>query len=217
MADMKLIIGNKNYSSWSLRPWLLMRQFDIPFEEELIPLDTPEFFERVGEFSLNRCVPILLHGERVIWDTLAIVEYLAEQFPEKHIWPEDAEARAFARSAAAEMHSGFTALRGEMPMNIRGDYKDFSYADDTADNIARIFEIWQACRDRFGAGGDMLFGDFSAADAFYAPVIWRFWTYGVKVPGALSAYTEAMQALPAMQEWRAAGEAETWTFGADEV
>lgn len=217
MADLKLVIGNKNYSSWSLRPWLLMRQMDIPFEEELLQLGTPEFRQRTAEFSANGCVPVLLDGERVIWDTLAIVEYLAELFPEKHIWPADAEARAFARSAVAEMHSGFTDLRGEMPMNIRGEYEDFSYPDAVGANIARIFEIWQACRARFGTNGDMLFGAFTAADAFYAPVVWRFYTYGVKAPDALADYMDAMIGLPAMQEWKAAGEAETWVFGADEV
>jgi glutathione S-transferase len=217
MTDLKLVIGNKNYSSWSLRPWLLLKQFDIPFEEELLQLGTDAFRQRTAEFSANGCVPVLLQGERVIWDTLAIVEYLAELFPEKNLWPEDAEARAFARSAVAEMHSGFTALRGAMPMNIRADHPDFSYPDDVAADIARIFEIWQTCRSRFGAGGDMLFGDFSAADAFYAPVVWRFRSYGVKAPGALADYTEAMLALPAMQEWQTAGLAETWVFGPDEV
>ncbi len=217
MADLKLVIGNKNYSSWSLRPWLLMRQFGIPFEEELLQLGTDEFRRRTAEFSANGCVPVLLHGERVIWDTLAIVEYLAELFPEKNLWPEDAEARAFARSCAAEMHSGFTALRNELPMNIRSDYPDFSCSDGAAANIARIFEIWQTCRARHGTGGNMLFGAFSAADAFYAPVIWRFRTYGVKAPDALADYMEAMIALPAMQEWKTAGEAEPWTFGADEI
>lgn len=217
MADLNLIIGNKNYSSWSLRPWLLMKQCGIGFEEELLQLGSDEFRQRTAEFSANGCVPVLLHGERIIWDTLAIVEYLAELFPEKTLWPEDAEARAFARSSVAEMHSGFTALRNEMPMNIRADHPDFSYSDDVAANIDRIFEIWQTCRDRFGAGGDMLFGDFSIADTFYAPVIWRFHTYGVTAPGALSDYMEAMIALPAMQEWQAAGLAETWVFGADEV
>lgn len=217
MADLKLIIGNKNYSSWSLRPWLLMQQFDIPFEEELLQLGTPEFSQRTAEFSANGCVPVLLDGGRIIWDTLAIVEYLAELFPEKHLWPEDAEARAFARSAVAEMHSGFTDLRGKMPMNIRGSYDDFSSSDAVSANIARIFEIWQACRTRFGGGGDMLFGAFSAADAFYAPVIWRFRTYGVKAPDALTDYVDAMIGLPAMQEWKAAGEAETWVFEADEI
>lgn len=217
MADLKLVIGNKNYSSWSLRPWLLMRDSDIPFEEELLPLGTPEFHQRIDALSANRCVPVLLHGERIIWDTLAITEYLAELFPEKHVWPEDAEARAFARSSVAEMHSGFNALRGEMPMNIRGNHSDFACSEAAGADIARIFEIWQSCRARFGAGGEMLFGAFSAADAFYAPVIWRFRTYGVKAPDALAEYVDAMIALPAMQEWKAAGEAEPWTFGADEI
>ena len=217
MTALKLIIANKNYSSWSLRPWLLMKESGIEFEEELIQLGTDEFRQRTAEFSANGCVPVLLHGERIIWDTLAIVEYLAELFPEKNLWPEDAEARAYARSSVAEMHSGFSALRNDMPMNIRGDHQNFSCSDAVTANIDRIFEIWQACRDRFGAGGNMLFGDFSAADAFYAPVIWRFRTYGVTAPGALADYMEAMIALPAMQEWKAAGEAEPWTFGADEI
>ncbi len=217
MTTLKLIIGNKNYSSWSLRPWLLMKQSGIEFEEELLQLGTDEFRQRTAEFSANGCVPVLLHDERIIWDTLAIVEYLAELFPEKNLWPGDAEARAFARSSVAEMHSGFSALRNEMPMNIRGDHQDFSCSDAATANIDRIFEIWQACRDRFGAGGNMLFGDFSAADAFYAPVVWRFRTYGVTAPGALVDYMETMIALPAMQEWKIAGEAEPWTFAADEI
>ncbi|MCH8860936.1 MAG: glutathione S-transferase family protein [Proteobacteria bacterium] len=217
MTALKLIIANKNYSSWSLRPWLLMKQFGIEFEEELLPLDTDEFRKRTAGFSANGCVPVLLQGERIIWDTLAIVEYLAELFPEKNLWPEDVEARAFARSIAAEMHSGFSALRNEMPMNIRGDHRDFSCSDAVTANIDRIFDIWQTCRDRFGAGGDMLFGDFSAADAFYAPVIWRFRTYGIAAPGTLANYMETMIALPAMQEWKVAGEAEPWTVAVDEI
>lgn len=217
MTDLKLIIGNKNYSSWSLRPWLLMRQFDIPFTEELLPLDTPEFHERIDKFLLNRCVPVLQHGDFSVWDSLAITEYLAELFPEKHLWPENAEARAFARSCAAEMHSGFAALRNELPMNIRRLHRDFSYSDGVAANIARILEMWQACRTGYGADGDFLFGAFSAADAFYAPIVWRFRSYGVEAPGELADYMDRMIALPAMQEWKAAGEAEPWTFAADEV
>ena len=196
---------------------MLIRQFEIPFEEELLPLDTPEFYKRVAELSPNRCVPVLLHGDVTVWDTLAIVEYLAEMYPEKYLWPEDAEARAFARSSVAEMHSGFTALRNELPMNIRRTFEDFSYSEAATANIARILEIWQTCRSRYGTGGSFLFGAFSAADAFYAPVVWRFRSYGVKAPAVLADYMDAMLELPAMQDWKAAGEAEPWTVGADEI
>lgn len=217
MSELTLVIGNKNYSSWSLRPWLLMREMDIPFGEILLPLDTPEFYDTIGTYTGSARVPVLRHGERAIWDSLAIIEYVTELFPDKNIWPEDAGARAYARSCVAEMHSGFTALRGALPMNIRKQFDDFRITEDVAADVSRIVEIWLSCRSTYGANGDFLFGAFSAADAFFAPVVWRFESFGVSVPDEAAAYMDAMKALPGMIEWRDAALAETWIFGADEI
>jgi glutathione S-transferase len=205
---MKLLIGNKNYSSWSLRPWLLLTHLEIPFEEEKLSFNDPAFKARVGKYSPVGMVPVLVDGDVAIWDSLAIAEYVAETFPDRGVWPGDRAARARARSICAEIHSGFSALRNAMPMNceLRLDWvpQDVQVQRD----IARIVASWSDCRARFGAGGPFLFGAFSAADAYYAPVVRRFLGFAVKLPDVAAAYVATMDALPAMRAWVTAGLAE---------
>jgi glutathione S-transferase len=213
---MKLIIGNKNYSSWSLRAWLLMRVNSIAFDEERIPLDLANSKASILTYSAAGKVPVLIDGDTTVWDTLAITEYLAEKFPSLPIWPQEAKARAQARSVSAEMHSGFAALRAAMPMNCRGSYPDKGINAESLADIARITALWQQCRERFGGEGEFLFGKFSAADAFFAPVTARFITYAVPLTPVGESYVKAVSALPAMREWVAAGTAESETIAADE-
>ena len=200
-----LVIGDKNLSSWSLRPWLLMKQLDIPFTERLVRLDRPETKAEIAKVSPSGRVPCLIDGATSIWDSLSIAEYLAEKFPEKALWPADGRARAIARSVSAEMHSGFQGLRAMWPMNFaRESMRHLTYGIDG--DIARIAEIWETCRRDFGETaieeGPFLFGRFSIADAMYAPVVSRFRTYGpVKLPPRAEEWRSMIWALPAMQEW----------------
>ena len=206
----KLVIGNKNYSSWSMRPWLALRASDIPFDEIFVPLYTgPADKQRILNFTPSGKVPVLVDGDVTIWDSLAIIEYLAERFPEKRLWPWDAAARAHARSICAEMHSGFAALRGECGMNLHRPVGAIELSADARANIARIQDIWTDCRERYGKSGAFLFGAFSAADAMFAPVVHRFRTYAIAVRPQARRYMDAMMALPAFQEWTSAGLAET--------
>jgi glutathione S-transferase len=202
---MKLLIGNKNYSSWSLRPWLLLSHLEIPFEEEKLSFNDPAFKVRVGRYSPVGKVPVLVDGDVAVWDSLAIVEYLAEKFPERGIWPSNGAARARARSICAEIHSGFKALRDALPMNceLRLDWApgDLKVQRD----IARIVDLWSDCRARHGGNGPFLFGAFSAADAFYAPVVRRFLGFDVKLSDVAVSYVATMNALPAMRAWVTAG------------
>lgn len=209
MAALKLAIGNKNYSSWSMRPWLALRANDIPFVETVIPLytDNPADKERILSFSRAGKVPVLVDGDITIWDSLAIIEYIAERFPEKRLWPDDVAARAHARSVCAEMHSGFMALRNECGMNLHRPVRAVALSADAKANVARIEEIWRDCRSRHG--GPFLFGRFGAADAMYAPVVHRFRTYAIEVSRDTRAYMDTMMALPAFQEWTRDGLAET--------
>ena len=199
-TNMKLVIGNKNYSSWSMRPWVVMKAFTIPFEEITILLDRPTTSAQIAEYSLAGRVPILLADDMVIWDSLAICEFLAEQFPLQNLWPEDVAARAMARSICAEMHSGFSGLRSSMSMNIRADFSGKGRNAGSQADIGRISEIWEGCLSRYGAH-QYLFGDFSIADAYFAPVVMRFKTYGVSLAPALQAYVDRVQAHPAVMEW----------------
>ena len=202
-----LVIGNKNYSSWSLRPWIAMKTLDIPFQELRIPLYGPGAAEEVRRYSPTGKVPCLVAGATRVWDSLAILEYLAETHA---LWPEAATARACARSIGAEMHSGFQALlRERMSMNVRRHYPGKGRTPESLADVARIIAIWTECRQSLGGAGDFLFGGFCAADAMYAPVVLRFRTYGVELPHACRAYADAMLALPAMREWIAAAENET--------
>jgi glutathione S-transferase len=182
---LSLLIGNKNYSSWSLRPWIAMKVAGIPFAEQVISLDAADFKERVRPVSGTGKVPALADGTTLVWESLAILEYLAEKFPQARLWPADPAARAHARSIAAEMHAGFTPLRRHYPMNVRRPVKRREPTAEVADGISRIDAMWADCRTRFGQAGPFLFGAFGAADAMYAPVVSRFHTYAVEV-GPLS-------------------------------
>src|SRR3984885_5694601 len=207
---LKLVIGNKNYSSWSMRPWLALRANDIAFEEVFIPLYTGEADkQRILDVTPSGKVPALVDGDITIWDSLAIIEYAAERFPEARLWPEDRAARAHARSISAEMHSGFMALRNECGMNLHRPIGAIALSADARANIARIQEIWIECRERYGKSGPFLFGAFSGADAMFAPVVHRFRTYAIEMPPLALDYMQAMMALPAFQEWTRAGLAET--------
>lgn len=208
MNKITLIIGNKNYSSWSLRPWLLLKHVGVPFEEVRIALYTPESYAELARWSPSGKVPALIDGDLRVWDSLAICEYLAERFPERALWPTDRNARAVARSVSAEMHSGFTALRTHMGMNVRRSLPGKGRAPGVQEDIDRIIAIWRDCRARFGDGGPFLFGQFCIADAMYAPVTLRFTTYHVPLDEECAAYVAAVQALPAMQEWIAAANTE---------
>jgi glutathione S-transferase len=213
---LKLILGNKNYSSWSLRPWIAMRHAGLDFEEEVIPLYEPGSRERILRYSPTGKVPVLIDGDMTVWESLAILDHLAERFPKTQLWPDDPQARAHARAISAEMHAGFGPLRRHCPMNMRRTRKRDLTAEVDAD-VTRISEIWTDCRARFGEGGPFLFGRFSAADAMYAPVVSRFASYEIGVGAACEAYMAAMIALPAWQEWRAAGIAEPWVMPGNEM
>jgi glutathione S-transferase len=208
---LKLVIGNKNYSSWSMRPWLALRANDIPFSEIFIPLYTndPADKDRILSVSASGKVPALIDGDVTVWDSLAIIEYLAEKFPETKLWPADRAARAHARAISAEMHSGFVPLRSECGMNLHRPIRAVALSDDAKANVARIQEIWADCYARYGKQGPFLFGAFSGADAMYAPVVHRFRTYAIPVEGDARHYYDAMQAHPAFQEWTRDGLAET--------
>jgi glutathione S-transferase len=207
---LKLVIGNKNYSSWSMRPWLALRANDIAFEEIFIPLYTGAADkQRILGFTPAGKVPALIDGDVTVWDSLAIIEYLAERFPEAGLWPEDHAARAHARSISAEMHSGFMALRNECPMNLHRPVRAVALSEDARANIARIQEIWLECRARYGKPGPFLFGRFGGADAMFAPVVYRFRTFAIDAAPEVQAYMNTMMALPAVEEWTKAGLAET--------
>jgi glutathione S-transferase len=207
---LKLAIGNKNYSSWSMRPWLALRANHIAFEEIFIPLYTGAADkQRILSVTRSGKVPALIDGDVTVWDSLAIIEYLAERFPEAKLWPEDRGLRAHARSVSAEMHSGFVALRSECPMNLHRPVRGIALSEDARANVARIQEIWLDCRERYGKLGPFLFGAFGAADAMFAPVVFRFHTFAIDVAPEVRAYMDRMMALPAVQEWTKAGLAET--------
>ena len=204
----KLVIANKNYSSWSMRPWVVMTAFGIPFQEIRIPLGQPETGNKIAMYSTSGRLPVLVTRETSIWDSLAICEYLAEQFQEKNMWPQDMVARALARSICAEMHSGFTGLRNAMTMNIRARLPGRGRSPEAQGDIGRICEIWETCLANFGHY-QFLFGDFSIADAYYAPVVTRLQTYGVFLAPALQAYADRVLAHPAVAQWVREAEAET--------
>ncbi len=205
-----LVIGNKNYSSWSMRPWLALRANNIAFEEVFIPLYTGDADKkRILGFTRSGKVPALIDGDVTIWDSLAIIEYLAEMFPEARLWPEDRARRAHARSISAEMHSGFMALRNECGMNLHRPVGAIALSADARANVARIEQIWNECRERYGKSGPFLFGTFGSADAMFAPVVHRFRSYAIEVTPEAQDYMDTMMALPAFQEWTRAGLAET--------
>ncbi|MBP7441232.1 MAG: glutathione S-transferase family protein, partial [Acidovorax sp.] len=203
-----LYIGNKNYSSWSMRPWVLLRQADIAFEEVRVRFDSfeadSEFKRTIGPVSPTGKVPALVDGDLVVWDTLSIAEYLAESYPEKHLWPQDKAARAHARSVCAEMHSGFTALRGACPMNIEAHLPDTGaliWRDQSAvrADVQRLVDMWSGLLAQYG--GPMLLGEFSIADAYFAPVCMRLHTYALPVPPHIAAYVQRVRELPGVKAW----------------
>lgn len=208
MADLTLVIGSKAFSSWSLRPWLALKHTGLPFTEVLIPLYQPGTKARILKESPAGKVPVLKHGAITVWESLAIIEYLAELAPQAGLLPADPAARAVARAISAEMHAGFTNLRTTMSMKIVESHPGEGQTPETLADIARITAIWTDCRARFGAGGPFLFGAFSGADAMFAPVVSRFETYAVPLDPVSRAYADAVLALPAIQEWKAAARAE---------
>jgi glutathione S-transferase len=207
---LKLIVANKAYSSWSLRAWILLAQFKIPFEETVIPLDLPETRSLILEHSPSGKVPALIDGPITVWESLAIVEYVAEIFPEKAIWPRGKAARAHARSLSAEMHAGFQALRQNCPMNFRRPASKIALTEAIEADVARIEAAWAHARKTFGKAGPFLFGRFSAADAMYAPVVNRLHVYDIPTSPATRDYMAAMMALPAWKAWAADAETEEW-------
>lgn len=217
MAEFTLVIGNRNYSSWSLRGWLAARLAGIDVDEQLVRLSAPGSRTALLEHSPAGKVPVLKHAGRVIWDSLAIIEYLAELRPAAGLWPAEADGRARARSIAAEMHAGFGVLRHHMPMNLRKSLPGKGRGPGVDDDIARIGAIWRDCRRRFGGDGPFLFGQASAADAMYAPVATRFRTYGVALDPVGQSYVEAVLAWPPFLEWQAAALEEPWIIAEDEV
>lgn len=210
---MQLYIANKAYSSWSQRPWLVLTHFGIPFEEVQAPLYTDTFKSTIERVSPTGKVPALVDGAITVWESIAILEYLAEKYPDKPIWPTDRAARAHARAIAAEMHGGFQGLRGAYTCNFRRVYawKERGGPQALADG-RRIQTLWKTARAKFGAGGPFLFGGFSAADAMYAPVVSRFHTYSWPLEPECAAYVKAVRELPAYRQWQQAAEAEPWVI-----
>jgi glutathione S-transferase len=216
MPRYTLVIGNKNYSSWSLRPWLLMKQAGLDFGEIRVPLYTGAYKDEIRKHSPAGKVPVLLDGELAVWDSLAIAEYLAEKHPEKQLWPRHAARRAVARSISAEMHSGFSALRTNMSMNCRRSLPGRGRTVEVAADIDRIQRMWTECRAQASSEGPFLFGAFSIADAMYAPVVLRFKIYAVNLPPVAQQYADAILALAPLQEWVEAAKAETESIPAFE-
>jgi glutathione S-transferase len=218
---MKLIIGNKNYSSWSLRGWLACKQSGLSFEELTVHIDGDDWQamrREQGEFQPSAGkVPVLWDGDTVVWDSLAILEYLADKVGRDRFWPKADDARGMARAMVAEMHSGYLALRRQCPMNIRKRISGIELTDETKHDIVRVLQLWAEARARFGRGGPFLFGSFSAADVFYAPVVSRFLTYGIGVPGFAQAYMQAVWEHDWLQAWVAGAQEEEWTIAQFEV
>jgi glutathione S-transferase len=219
LANLTLAIANKTYSSWSLRAWMAMREFGIPFEEKVIPLDLPETKRKIARHSGAGRLPVLHHGEVTVWESLAILEYLAEVFPTKAMWPKSRPARAMSRAVANEMHAGFLALRNACPMNLRRPHKPLAagLTEDVRGNIGRIETLWRNCRKTYGKGGPFLFGKFTIADAMYAPVASRFETYAIPVSSGSRDYMDALLTTRSFRDWKAGAAKETWIIAADEV
>jgi glutathione S-transferase len=215
MAPLTLVIGNKNYSSWSLRPWLLMKHVGLEFQEVLIPLDTPETREQIDRVTPSGRVPVLRQGTLCVWDSLAICEYVAELSGSG--WPQAREARAVARAVCAEMHSGFSTLRSLWPMNARARNRRTAVTAALEADIERIDELWNDCRGRFGGGGPWLFGEYSVADAMYAPVVLRFNTYAARISQTARWYIATVLEDAPLQEWLQAAKQEPWTIAAEEI
>ena len=203
MAEFTIYIGNKNYSSWSLRGWLRLKHAGVDFDEVVIPLSEASTRATILRHSPSGKVPALQHGDHLVWDSLAIGEYLAELCPSARLWPEELKARSVARAVSAEMHAGFAALRTHLPMNMRSSFADRGVTPEAQADINRITALWRDCRSRFGAGGEFLFGHFTVADAMYAPVVSRFRTYKIALEEEAQRYADVVWGLPALQEWLA--------------
>lgn len=210
--SLKLVIANKRYSSWSMRPWLVMRAFGVPFDELVIPLRTPQTKELITRLSPSGKVPVLIDGDALVWESLAIIEYLAEKFPQVAIWPKDVFARAQARSISNEMHGGFLPLRQALPMNLVKRFRTPQMSEGVQANVARIEQIWRETAAEFAGRGDFLLGDFSAADAMFAPVVTRFETYQIPVAPDTRRYMDNVLNHSAVLAWKAAALAEPWTI-----
>jgi glutathione S-transferase len=208
MSELTLAVASKNYSSWSLRAYLALAHTGQPFREVLVALDEADTATNIAQYSPSGRLPVLRHGTLAVWDSLAICEYLAETFPQAQLWPQEREARAVARSVVAEMHSGFSNLRQNMTMDLRARKPGKGRAPGVAEDIARILALWNDCRARFGQGGPFLFGHFTIADAFYAPVVTRFVTYEVELDPVSRAYSDAVLALPSLKTWTEAARSE---------
>ena len=215
--QLKLIIGNKNYSSWSLRSWFLLTEAGIEFEEQRIALDREDSASEIARFSPAGRVPVLMLEEQPVWDTLAIAETVAEKWPEKTLWPSDPVARAHARCISAEMHAGFPVLREAMPMNCRAMGRKVPLPDALTADIDRILDIWSDCHRRYQAQGNWLFGHFSIADAMFAPVVLRFRTYGINLPESASNYPRRVLESESIQSWLAAAESEIEVIKREEI
>ena len=217
MTELTLVIGNKNYSSWSLRPWIALKQAGIPFTERLIPLFDENWDSEISKVSPTKKVPVLIDGDITICETLAILEYAHELYPQKGLWPETMQARSVARSVSSEMHAGFGNLRNHMPMNIRKDLTGRGMGPGVEEDISRITQLWNDCKNRFGQDGDFLFGSFCNADAMFAPVVSRFKTFGVKLDPVSQAYCEAVLNTQAYLQWQTEALKETWIVEEDEL
>jgi glutathione S-transferase len=217
MSRLTLVIGNRVFSSWSLRPWFAMTMVGLPFEEIVIPLDKPDTKRAIAEHSPSGRVPVLYHGKLKIWDSLAILEYLAETFPEKNLWPAGQAARAMARAVACEMHSGFSALRSECAMNLRRPSKPTAMSDAAKSDAARINTIWRECREKYGKSGKYLFGRFSIADAMFVPVATRFDTYALPASDEARGYIATVLGTKAFRSWKESALEETWDLPQSEV
>jgi glutathione S-transferase len=217
MSKPILVIGNKNYSSWSLRPYMALAMAGIDFEEKLVKFGEPAFGKAVKKISKAGLVPILVHGKNTVWDSLAIMEYAAETWPDRNLWPKNKAARAMARSVSAEMHSGFRNLRNACPMNLRRPIKPVPMNDGIRADVARIEALWKECRGAHGRGGPFLFGKFSIADAMFTPVVTRFETYDIKVSSDTQHYMNAVMATVAFHDWKADALKEKWVYPEDEV
>ena len=217
MPQLTLIIGNKNYSSWSLRPWIFMKQLGVEFQEKRIPLFTETTDQQLAPYFSDFKVPVLLDGDFAVWDSLAIVEYVSENYLDSKGWPADQKARALARSMSAVMPSSFADVRSEMPMNCRKKLARHTLSAVANRQVQRIKDMWHRAKTQYGTEGDWLFGEFCIADAMFAPVASRFRTYGVALEGPARDYADAVLSLPAMREWAAAAETECWIIEAEEV
>ncbi|NNF76941.1 MAG: glutathione S-transferase family protein [Rhizobiales bacterium] len=214
-ADLHLIIANKNYSSWSFRPWLAMKAAGIEFRETVVPFDEPNHNKHFLEFSPSKKVPVLQHGDLTLWESLAIMEYVADLHPDCNLWPDDVVQRGTARAVSHEMHGGFGALRAECPMNMRRKIAAIPVSEAVRADVARIETIWATCLE--ASGGPFLFGEFTNADAMYGPVVNRFEVYELSAARHVETYSQTMKSLPAWQEWSEASKAEPWTVEEEEV